>query len=228
DIIVDSYTTTPAHSQGIYVDGGLTNFLIEECLFDHNGWLTSVPGAVPDIYRHNIYIQGNTSNVTIRGNVIARGGSHGLQARSGGNVSNNLFLGNSINLLVGNNILNNGAVTASVIGNVILDGKDIDASNPRGWAAMFQCMTQAEIANNVAAHQLTGHAPVSFDLDSSIGVGMNNVNFHDNVAYKWGAPLQLSNSRFSGLQLRNNDVQEFSGGEVLHYDSGTIPGLSSG
>ena len=227
NVIADAYTTGSAHAEGIYVDGGVDDFLIEECLFDHNGWLAGVPGAVADIYRHNIYIQGNTTNVVIRGNIIARGGSHGLQARSGGEVRNNLFLGNAINLLVGNNILNNGAVTATVIGNVMLDGRDISSTERRGWAAMFQCLTSAEIANNVAAHQVTGTGPVSFDLDSSIGVGINNVTFHNNIAYKWGAPLQLVNSHFSALAIRNNDVQEFNGGLVFHYDSGTIPGLAS-
>src|SRR5439155_17699985 len=87
-VIADAYATTTAHAEGIYVEG-VNDCLIEECVFDHNGWLAGVAGAAPDIYRHNIYIQGNNTNVAIRGNIIARGGSHGLQARSGGEVRNN-------------------------------------------------------------------------------------------------------------------------------------------
>jgi uncharacterized protein YaiE (UPF0345 family) len=225
-VIADAYTTSTGNAEGIYVEG-VDGCLIEECLFDHNGWLASVPGAVATIYRHNIYIQGNNTGVAIRGNIIARGGSHGLQARAGGEVRNNVFLGNAINLLVGDNINNNGAVTASVIGNVILDGRDISSGEPRGWAAQFQCLASGEIAGNVAAHQLGGSSPVSFELDSTLGVGVNNVNFHDNVAYKWGAPLSLVNNRFSGLALNHNDVQEYAGGQTLRNNSGTLPGLTS-
>ena len=226
-VIADAFTTGTAHAEGIYVDG-VDGCLIEECVFDHNGWRTGVPGADPDIYRHNIYIQGNTTNVVIRGNIIARAGSHGLQARSGGEVRDNLFLGNAINLLVGNDILNNGAVTATVIGNVMLDGRDITGSEPRGWAAQFQCLAAGEIAYNVAAHQHTGTAPRSYLFDSTLGVGINHVDFHHNVAYDWGAPILLIGNRFAGLTLRDNDVQEHAGIELFRTtDASPLPGLAS-
>ena len=54
---------------GIYVDG-VDGCRIEECLFDHNGWRPTVPGADATIYRHNIYIQGNNTDAMLRGNII--------------------------------------------------------------------------------------------------------------------------------------------------------------
>jgi hypothetical protein len=69
-VITDAFTVTEAHAQGIYVDG-VDGLLIEQCLFDHNGWNPAVPGAVATIYRHNVYLQGNTSNMIVRGNIIA-------------------------------------------------------------------------------------------------------------------------------------------------------------
>jgi hypothetical protein len=220
-VVADAFTVTASHAEGIYVDG-VDGCLIEECVFDHNGWLTSVPGADPDIYRHDIYIQGNTSNIAIRGNIVARAGSHGLQARSGGDVRDNLFLANPINLLVGNNIENDGAVTATVIGNVMLDGRDINPREHRGWAAQFQCLASAEIAYNVAAHHVAGSAPRSFEFDSTLGVGVNNVDCHHNVSYRWGAPVLLVGTRFSGLTLRNNDFQE-TGAILLLYANAELP-----
>jgi hypothetical protein len=226
-VVADAFTVTAAHAEGIYVDG-VDGCLIEECVFDHNGWLASVPGANPDIYRHNLYIQGDTSNVVIRGNIIARAGSHGLQARSGGEVRNNLFVANPINLLVGNNILNDGAVTATVIGNVMLDGSDINPSERRGWAAEFQCLASGEIAYNVAAHQVTGSAPRSLEFDSTLGVGVNDVDCHHNVVYQWGAPVSFVGTRFTGLTLRSNDFQENGNIQVLHANAAiSIPGIKS-
>jgi hypothetical protein len=227
-VVIDAFTLADSHAQGIYVEE-VQGCLIEECLFDHNGWQSDVPRAKATKFRHNIYIQGNTSDVVIRGNIIARGGSHGLQARSGGDIRNNLFLGNAINLLIGLDIKNNGAVTASVIGNVILDGRNISDDEPRGWAAQFQCLAGGEIAYNVAAHQTSGTLPRSFEFDSTRGVGVRNVDFHHNVAYGWGAPLTLVGDRFDGLVLRNNHLQDFAGGALFCSSRapGSVAGFSS-
>jgi hypothetical protein len=225
-VVADAFTVTGAHAQGIYAEG-LTGCLIEECVFDHNGWRPSVPGADPTIFRHNLYLQGDTSGMVVRGNIIARGGSHGLQARSGGEVRDNLFLGNAINLLVGNDIQNNGAVTAKVIGNVILDARDINAGERRGWATQFQCLAGGEIAYNVIAHRSGGTAPKAYDFDSTKGVGIHNVDFHHNVSYHWGAPLSLTNDRFSNFLLRDNDLQELSGPLLSASSTSPLSGLAS-
>jgi hypothetical protein len=226
-VITDAFTVTDSHAEGIYVEG-VDGLLIEQCVFDHNGWNPDVPGAVATIYRHNVYLQGNTSNMIVRGNIIARGGSHGLQARSGGVIRDNVFLGNSINMLIGNNIQNSGAVTATVVGNVILDGRDIVEGDGRGWAAHFQCLASGEIAYNVAAHQVTGTAPRGYMFDSTLGAGVNDTMFHDNIAYNWGAPLLLVGNRFAGLRLRHNDLQELGPTELFRTDySGAFEGFTS-
>jgi hypothetical protein len=226
-VIADSYTTGSSHAQGLYcelIDG----LLIEECVFDHNGWRDNVPGAIATIYRHNIYVQDTTSNVVVRGNIIARGGSHGLQARSGGVVHNNFLLGNSLNMHVGMSFSSVTAHVASVIGNVILDGRNISASEPRGWGMTLQSLGSGEIANNVCAHNTNGYMPLSYDFDSGPGVGLNNLDFHHNISYKWGGPSTMSSNRFSGIQLRNNDMQDFFGAEMIHASyGGLLPGITS-
>ena len=216
-VICDAFTTGAGHPQGIYADG-VDGCLIEECVFDHNGWRPEVAGAVATIFRHNIYMQGNTAHVVIRGNVIARAGSHGLQARSGGDIRANLFFGNPINMLVGNNIQNNGAVTAQVVGNVMMEGRDIDERERRGWAAQFQCLESGEVAYNVAAHQHGGTGPRSYVFDSTLGVGVKSVDCHHNVAYRWGAPMLIVGKRFAGFVLRDNDLQEFGTSALLLAD----------
>ncbi|HEX6810423.1 MAG TPA: right-handed parallel beta-helix repeat-containing protein [Planctomycetota bacterium] len=226
-VIADAFTVAGERPQGLYAEGA-SGILIEECVFDHNGWLESVSGAVPSVLRHNVYLQSNTSHVVARGNLIARGGSHGLQARSGGVIQDNVFLANSINLLVGHDFPTSAGVTARVIGNVILDGRNINPNEQRGWAAQFQSMRAAEIAYNVAAHQVTGTAPVSYTFESTAGVGINHVDFHDNVAYRWGAPVVVSGNGFNNLLLRANAVQEFQGGPLIATTvAGPVAGIIS-
>ncbi len=226
-VIVDSWTTGGGNAQGIYVDG-TDGCLIEECVFDHNGWRDNIPGAVANIYRHNVYVQDTTSNIVLRGNIIARGGSHGMQARSGGVVNNNLLLNNSVHLVIGSNFSGTQSHTASVIGNVMLDGKNISSSEPRGWGPTIQCLSSGEIAYNVMAHNVSGSSPHAYEFDSTQGVGIHNVNFHHNVSYKWGGPCVMGGNNFSGLQLRYNELQEIPGGELLASSyGGVLSGVSS-
>jgi hypothetical protein len=217
-VIADAWTTGTSHAQGMYCEG-IDGLLVEECVIDHNGWRDNIPGAIATIFRHNLYVQDNTSNV------VARGGSHGMQARSGGIVNNNLLLGNAINLHVGMSFSSVSAHVAQVIGNVILDGRNISGSEPRGWGITFQSLGSAEVANNVCAHNTNGYYPLSYDLDSNPGVGLNNVNFHHNVSYKWGGPVNMSGNRFTGFQLRYNDLQDFWNSEMIH--AGSAPGMTS-
>ena len=44
----------------------------------------------------------HNSGVVVRGNVFANASSHGLQARAGGIIENNLFLKNPIGMVFGN------------------------------------------------------------------------------------------------------------------------------
>ena len=80
---------------------GVDGILLEGNVFNHNGWNPDVSGAVPTIFNHNIYLTFTNDNITVRGNTIANAGSHGLQARSGGNIENNLFLNDPIGMSFG-------------------------------------------------------------------------------------------------------------------------------
>src|SRR6185369_12205104 len=149
-VVVDSYAIHDigGHSQGLYcyaVDG----LLIEENVFDHNGWNENVPGAGADIYSHNLYIDNDNTGVIVRGNIIANASSHGMQLRPGGTVVNNLFVRDSIALSVGGgNNPDPGGVTATVRGNVIMDGKNIDAATPRGWGMWFANISSGHVDYN--------------------------------------------------------------------------------
>lgn len=125
-VIVDAYRVGPSDKsgQGVYIDGTDT-LLMEECVLDHNGWSETVPGAMPTIYRRNVYIQGHAGeandcrNVTTRGCIIARGGSDGMQQRPGGLAEDHLFLQNPIGLIFGTR---GGTINRCVV----LDSVDLD------------------------------------------------------------------------------------------------------
>src|SRR5205823_6751454 len=88
NVITDAYDPG-TKAQGLYasqVDG----LLLDGNLFDHNGWNEEIAGAGANIYGHDIYLWQSTKNVTVQNNIIARGASHGIQARGGAILNNNL------------------------------------------------------------------------------------------------------------------------------------------
>lgn len=229
NVLREAFATTAATSgQGLYAAGcdGLT---IEENVFDHNGWCESIPGAVPSIFRHGIYIQtgsgrGNNHNVVVSGNIIANSAATGLQLRSGGICRNNLFLRNPIHVLLGGgHQLDFSGVEADFHDNVLLDGRDIDAINPRGWCVTAANIRRGEVRRNLIAHQVNGTAPRAFDLDSNHGVGISNLSFLNNVIYNWSDAgcLQVVGTKFQDITVFGNQFQEYraSGSQALFRSS---------
>lgn len=124
--VIDSYGVAGQyHSQGLYAEK-VDGLVIEECLFDHNGWAEhpALPGAEPTKFNHNLYIQTDCKNVELRDSVVLRASSHGIQLRPGGIIEGNVFARNPISILLGG--------PGRVAGNVILEGNDIGAGL-RGW-----------------------------------------------------------------------------------------------
>ena len=165
NVVTDAWSAT-SHSQGVYVSG-VGNLVIEQNLFDHNGWNASIPGAEATIFNRNVYLQYNNGLVTFIGNISANSSSEGAQLRSGGIISGNLFVADSSGFSFGENpgttIAANGqvvpvpTVTSTVaIGNVVLNSTDIRSSSgllPRGQGIeVFNASgPKVKVTNNIIA-----------------------------------------------------------------------------
>jgi Bacterial Ig domain len=98
NVIVDAYSADASFAEGAFF-AGYAAILVQENLFDHNGWNASV-GSAPTVFNHNLYIDGTAGTgtavpgpATIKGNIFSNDAS-GSQFRSGGTVTNNLFVHN--------------------------------------------------------------------------------------------------------------------------------------
>ncbi|HEX8910746.1 MAG TPA: hypothetical protein VF796_00205, partial [Humisphaera sp.] len=193
-VVTDAWSAK-YHAEGLFVDGvrGLT---VEENVFDHNGWLEDVPGAGQTVFNHNIYITGRTSDVVVSGNLLANASSHGLQARSGGVITGNLFLNNAIGmsygLVNGEGVQKEGGVSGVVSGNVFLGGRDI-AGSGRGLGieiANTRDGGNTVVKENIFSKYAGGVLP-AISLTSGVGVnqadavGLHDVTLRDNVVYQW-------------------------------------------
>lgn len=213
-IVVDSFSTS-SHSQGLFatdVDG----LVLEECVFDHNGWNEDVPGAEPTDFNHNVYIQSTCGPATIIRCSILNGSAAGIQARSGGVVKDNLLYGNPVALRYGGgDDPKPGGVSGAVVDNVFLHSDDIDDQNPRGHGVTAQNVAMANFHRNIFSHdgsdQPYGHA-ILFEGDRPDEVGVHNVMAIDNIVYNWRGGFRYQGdpgSELSNFLVANNAIQIF-------------------
>ena len=203
NIITDSYATS-AHSQGLYADMG-TGLVLDGNLFDHNGRNPSVPDAGPTMFNHNIYIQTTNGPATLNNNISANASSHGAQVRSGGTITDNLFVRNPIELLYGGKEGVSGIFGVSagtVSGNVFTEANDIDANNLRGWGLdVNPTAGPVQIINNIFTHATSG---VGFGVNLEASVSDDEVT--NNIFYRWNNPINNVDS--SSNVFSNNQIDQ--------------------
>ncbi len=113
NIIEYSYHINTCNQNPTYRPSGMyashvTNLIIEENIFDHNGWNREVGSACASMYNHNLYL--NANSLIVRNNIIARASSMGIKMRSD-------TTGDANDLLFENNLLVDGEIGISVGGN---------------------------------------------------------------------------------------------------------------
>lgn len=178
NIIVDSFSMGTMH--GFY-----SYLLLEENLFDHNGWNAAVEPR--SIFQHNVYGQSSTQPAIIvyRGNISANGSDVGLRSRGGGLIDNNLLIQNGYGIDYGqaDGTLPNGPGPFAVQNNVILSGLDITGTGFTPVGISVAAVAQPiSITNNLIAHSLAS---------SSRGIALNipsqSAVVSKNVIVDWGA-----------------------------------------
>lgn len=235
-VITDAYDTDH-HSQGLYVDN-VNGFTLEENIFDHNGWNSAVAGAEATIHNHNVYFNYRNWDVTVRGNVIADAGSHGMQLRSGGDVYNNLFLRNPIGMSFGH--VNGsravaGGIEGDISGNVFLGSRDINGAS-RGWAIELGNLKPGGkgtyFTKNIIANDTQRNFPaIRLMVGSGVHnagetVGINDLQIARNVVYRWNKALGTADGLVAGgngqtgfnrVRIEKNDFQQTFSDQLISH-----------
>ncbi|MBL8859746.1 MAG: right-handed parallel beta-helix repeat-containing protein [Planctomycetes bacterium] len=209
-IVADAFTTQNSHSQGLYV-ANTEGVLLEENVFDHNGWREDIAGAVPTIFRHNVYLQTDVTTVRAIGNIFASGASHGLQAREGGLVEDNLFVNNAIALLLGSDWKTKEPIRFIARRNVITGGRDLDPANLRGFGIDVPTAASGLIARNLIVNQGNAGFPVAMSLyDGTTASGLHDVIVEGNIVHNWGGGVLIQGQapRLTGFAFRQNLISE--------------------
>ncbi len=213
------------HSSGLFAENG-KNLVIDECVFDHNGWLAGDTYAVQTIFNHNMYVMPSVYGFSLRNSIVARASSHGVQARGGGDIENNVFVENPLSVLIGGGDQGReGGVTGKVIGNALLNGNDI-GDQPRAWAlelCNIKPGTGADVRDNIIAHSRSRLGGMAIIINGQKGgpagyVGANNVTLANNVVWDWGMPLSIVFDDVSGAVISENTFMGANAGvPVIEY-----------
>ncbi|MBN2530311.1 MAG: hypothetical protein JXR76_28235 [Deltaproteobacteria bacterium] len=138
----------------------VNGLLIEENLFDHNGWNEDVASACGTMYNHNMYL--NANGLTVRNNVIARASSMGIKMRSDTTgdaddmvFENNFFVHGEIGLGIGGNTDEPHRFSNVVIhGNVFSQiGESMPTDREFAWMLDVSDVKAALIDGNYFLHQ---------------------------------------------------------------------------
>jgi hypothetical protein len=217
-VVADAYFNK--NSEGIYAQG-VKGLLIEENVFDHNGWNNHAKlagmGTGKTVFNHNMYVLSTCEDVTIRGNISTRASSHGFQARAGGIVEDNLVIDNpigfSFGLVEGAGNPKPGGVTGHVSGNVVRDAGDISTANPRGFGMQIGNIQSAIVEDNIFAHDKSEQpygAAIELNRKKDMIVpdeAIKNLTFRNNIIYDWRGGARFSTGALTNVLFENNDFQ---------------------
>jgi hypothetical protein len=213
--ILDAHTNGFAHSQGGYFSN-TDNLLIEECIFDMNGWQEGSTYANATMFNHNIYIQYDCGPTTVSRNILANASATGTMMRSGGTAEDNLVLRNPLGIVVGSSLNpNSGNVPALIRNNVVLDGRDISATVQRGMGINIVGTRDGRVEGNLIAHQVSGNMHWAFWIQGTATLPITNLRIANNTVYSWGSSVQMHDTaHMPGTVIESNTFQEVDGKPV--------------
>lgn len=199
NIIRDAWALNTTTSQRLRPSGlfasGVDGLVIEENIWDHNGWNDDIISAGRNQYNHNMYIQySNVGNsVVVRNNIVTRASSHGVHGRPGGLYENNYFEANAVSLQMGYNghPLVPGTL-ATARNNVITNGQRMDTTGActtctsAVWGLVLNETGQGTfvVEDNIASNRT--------DSGNNSGItnaSGDNISVRRNIQHEWGGGI---------------------------------------
>ena len=196
--ILDSYNHAGAHSQGLYASGTTTNLLIQDNVFDHNGWQSASDKTV---FNHDMYINTGAVGTVVSGNVVTRSSLRGTLLVAGGVVEGNFYDFDAVAIQVGN--------SASVVdGNVILDGDDLPTVPSGVGVDVAFSIPSVQVTNNIIAHDDSAY---EYNLSGiNLNGGTHLATVTGNIVYDWRRAL-IAGVSGGGNTIQQNVLEDFDG-----------------
>ncbi|MCA9626151.1 MAG: right-handed parallel beta-helix repeat-containing protein [Myxococcales bacterium] len=238
NVIERSYHADTCGNNSAYRPSGMysshvDNLLIEDNLFDHNGWNEDeVSSACATIYNHDMYL--NADHLVIRGNIVARASSMGIKMRAddtGGAddlvFENNLFVDGEIGIGIGGNSdLPDRFSNVSIKDNVFTQiGLSQPTNRPFAWLLDVADNATATIEGNYFLHQPWHNNGYGINIASG---SASDITINDNVFYdlKGNGIILKPKSGWSNVAITKNRIIDPSNGSCLIKHEGSFAAVS--
>tara|TARA_R110001606_G_scaffold11354_7_gene49340 strand:+ start:28532 stop:30772 length:2241 start_codon:yes stop_codon:yes gene_type:complete len=239
--LLNAYSST-GHSQGIFASS--TSILLEENLFDHNGWyqqnyekLNTPAKGQATYFNHNAYLADMLDTVIVN-NIFSNSSSIGLKLATYGNnlerknevvskniiVDNNLFIEGEVGISAGGNTdYNNGYrwQNMTITNNVLLNiGKSQPTRRTLAWFVEADDWDGGVISEN---YLLCNN---NSDVNNVLGVyvkGLSrNISVQNNILYGLNGSkdrmiFTSTNENKTGILFKNNSVSNDASCETLPF-----------
>lgn len=215
---------------GVYI-AGIDGAFLEGNLFDHNGWtagfkpnLSTAAPMPPSKFNHNLYVQSDNMDVTIRDNVFMRGSSFGAQVRPGGVIENNAFIDNNaaLNFFSGMNY-------TLLLDNVVTSAGYQKIAKPDGALSMgiHNFGKQTSLIDNIIAHLANPDDPAEQAAKTVVHTPLADKTgpVNDTIIHNWGKGSSLNTDGLSASVLDQTTIQNFTA-QLLGKTTATIGDLA--
>ncbi len=230
-LILDSFNEL-THAQGLFL--GNVSVLLEENIFDHNGWFIQQvsPGAnikdegMATFFNHNTYT-GNSHGVIFRGNSFLRASSIANKFTAEGEdgagdiiIDNNLYVDGEIAMSIGgnDNVAPYRFTNMVVTNNVMLDmGLSQPTNRTLGWYVDINDWDVGAVTHNLFLNKAN---PAVTNVYAIRLVGKTkDVRIADNIVYGLGTDEDLvileDGANVERISFVDNIIQS-------HYDNATL------
>jgi hypothetical protein len=195
--ISGNYPAGSAHVSGIFANN-TDGLVLRRCLFDTNGWKPGARSAT--VYNHGAYIHASCGPITAEGCVFRNNSATGMQARSGGDIRDCVFIDNPVGLTYGyvnGSPCHAGGVSGAVERLVFIGGRHIGGAK-RGWCLDLGNIKQAVVRDCILAHfhgTEENHNAINVkeceDVQGTPAVGILSLALENIYAYDRDRPFPL-------------------------------------
>ncbi len=202
---------------GMFMGGETDGALLEENIWDENGWNpdlpvgdSSNPGACATIYNHNIYLS-DVKNIIVRNDIFMRASSIGIKVSgnyTGGidglTIDDNLFAEGEIGIAMGGNgrvadTHNNAEVTNNVFTNI---ARTTPTTREFSWGITIENNNNTRYANNLFVNPLLSRNSFAFGLSQETNT---DVTIENNTVYGYEQALRVvEEDAWESINIRNN------------------------
>lgn len=221
NVITDAYGPQAVFTTGIYTNL-TTNLLVEDNVFDHNGWNANVSGAVGTVFNHAIYFDGDAAGThTLRGNIFSQSPSSAvkiIQQDGAFIVTENVFMRNGYDAQFGGSddpaVHPIRGLIFTIENNSFIEQTDANGG-VHGHGPRISNVEGGTFKNNVIANRLGTNAEnatlIINDENWTAAYGVHNLRIEGNKFYNTRGTVIVNrpaNGTHSGIQFVGNYFQE--------------------